>query len=289
MYTTEFNSTNEITMTRSQYRTMMREKKRRQTIRKIEYAVAAGLIGFILAFAVYTNVAYHSQPKQIDNKVQYVLTDREVVSINYTEEEEITPDYTNMEIGTNMQLVDSTMFAAAPEVEQNQPEFIEYDLPSVYYGDIDFSTFQPYMDYKMVTDTSSNSYEVCSSENLYIDENGLCRYALRDDQFSIDGKDDYVIALGTYYKEKGKTGQRYLIHTSEGYYTATVGDEKADEHTDEYHMFVRHGENGQYAGMIEFLVDTDYLDSDIRAMGTVTACDDPVLQGEILGISQIVE
>ena len=289
MYTTEFNSTNEITMTRSQYRTMMREKKRRQTIRKIEYAVAAGLIGFILAFAVYTNVAYHSQPKQIDNKVQYVLTDREVVSINYTEEEEIKPDYTNMEIGTNMQLVDSTMFAAAPEVEQNQPEFIEYDLPSVYYGDIDFSTFQPYMDYKMVTDTSSNSYEVCSSENLYIDENGLCRYALRDDQFSIDGKDDYVIALGTYYKEKGKTGQRYLIHTSKGYYTATVGDEKADEHTDEYHMFVRHGENGQYAGMIEFLVDTDYLDSDIRAMGTVTACDDPVLQGEILGISQIIE
>ena len=96
MYTTEFNSTNEITMTRSQYRTMMREKKRRQTIRKIEYAVAAGLIGFILAFAVYTNVAYHSQPKQIDNKVQYVLTDREVVSINYTEEEEITHVYTNM-------------------------------------------------------------------------------------------------------------------------------------------------------------------------------------------------
>ena len=288
MYTTEFNSTNEITMTRSQYRTMLREKKRRQTIRKIEYAVAAGLIGFILAFAVYTNVAYHSQPKQIDNKVQYVLTDREhVVSVDYNEEE-IKPDYTNMEIGTNMQLVDSTLFAS-PVVEEKEPEFIEYDLPSVYYGDIDFSTFQPYMDYKMVTDTSSNSYQTLNSEKLYIDDNGLCRYSVDDDQFSIDGKDDYVIALGTYYKEKGKTGQRYLIHTTEGYYTAIAGDEKADEHTDKYRMFVRHGENGQYAGMIEFLVDTDYLDSDIRTMGTVTACDDPVLQGEILGISQIVE
>lgn len=288
MYTTEFNSTNEITMTRSQYRTMLREKKRRQTVRKIEYAVAAGLIGFILAFAVYTNVAYHSQPKQIDNKVQYVLTDREhVVSVDYNEEE-IKPDYTNMEIGTNMQLVDSTLFAS-PVVEENEPEFIKYDLPSVYYGDIDFSTFQPYMDYKMITDTSSNSYQTLNSEKLYIDDNGLCRYSVDDDQFSIDGKDDYVIALGTYYKEKGKTGQRYLIHTTEGYYTAIAGDEKADEHTDKYRMFVRHGENGQYAGMIEFLVDTDYLDSDIRAMGTVTACDDPVLQGEILGISQIVE
>lgn len=288
MYTTEFNSNNEITMTRSQYRTMLREKKRRQTIRKIEYAVAAGLIGFILAFAVYTNVAYHSQPKQIDNKVQYVLTDREhVVSVDYNEEE-IKPDYTNMEIGTNMQLVDSTLFAS-PVVEEKEPEFIKYDLPSVYYGDIDFSTFQPYMDYKMVTDTSSNSYQVLNSEKLYIDDNGLCRYSVDDDQFSIDGKDDYVIALGTYYKEKGKTGQRYLIHTTEGYYTAIAGDEKADEHTDKYRMFVRHGENGQYAGMIEFLVDTDYLDSDIRTMGTVTACDDPVLQGEILGISQIVE
>lgn len=288
MYTTEFNSTNEITMTRSQYRTMLREKKRRQTVRKIEYAVAAGLIGFILAFAVYTNVAYHSQPKQIDNKVQYVLTDREhVVSVDYNEEE-IKPDYTNMEIGTNMQLVDSTLFAS-PVVEEKEPEFIKYDLPSVYYGDIDFSTFQPYMDYKMVTDTSSNSYQVLNSEKLNIDDNGLCRYSVDDDQFSIDGKDDYVIALGTYYKEKGKTGQRYLIHTTEGYYTAIAGDEKADEHTDKYRMFVRHGENGQYAGMIEFLVDTDYLDSDIRTMGTVTACDDPVLQGEILGISQIIE
>lgn len=288
MYTTEFNSTNEITMTRSQYRTMLREKKRRQTIRKIEYAVAAGLIGFILAFAVYTNVAYYSQPKQIDNKVQYVLTDREhVVSIDYNEEE-IKPDYTNMEIGTNMQLVDSTLFAS-PAVEEKEPEFIEYALPSVYYGDIDFSTFSPYMDYKMVTDTSSNSYQTLNSEKLYIDDNGLCRYSVDDDQFTIDGKDDYVIALGTYYKEKGKTGQRYLIHTTGGYYTAIAGEEKADEHTDEYHMFVRHGENGQYAGMIEFLVDTDYLDSDIRAMGTVTACDDPVLQGEILGIYQIVE
>ena len=288
MYTTEFNSTNEITMTRSQYRTMLREKKRRQTIRKIEYAVAAGLIGFILAFAVYTNVAYYSQPKQIDNKVQYVLTDREhVVSVDYNEEE-IKPDYTNMEIGTNMQLVDSTLFAS-PVVEENEPEFIKYDLPSVYYGDIDFSTFQPYMDYKMVTDTSSNSYQTLNSEKLYIDDNGLCRYSVDDDQFSIDGKDDYVIALGTYYKEKGKTGQRYLIHTTEGYYTAIAGEEKADEHTDKYRMFVRHGENGQYAGMIEFLVDTDYLDPDIRTMGTVTACDDPVLQGEILGISQIVE
>lgn len=288
MYTTEFNSTNEITMTRSQYRTMLREKKRRQTVRKIEYAVAAGLIGFILAFAVYTNVAYHSQPKQIDNKVQYVLTDREhVVSVDYNEEE-IKPDYTNMEIGTNMQLVDSTLFAS-PVVEEKEPEFIKYDLPSVYYGDIDFSTFQPYMDYKMVTNTSSNSYQTLNSEKLHIDDNGLCRYSVDDDQFSIDEKDDYVIALGTYYKEKGKTGQRYLIHTTEGYYTAIAGDEKADEHTDKYRMFVRHGENGQYAGMIEFLVDTDYLDSGIRTMGTVTACDDPVLQGEILGISQIVE
>ena len=199
MYTTEFNSNNEITMTRSQYRTMLREKKRRQTIRKIEYAVAAGLIGFILAFAVYTNVAYHSQPKQIDNKVQYVLTDREhVVSVDYNEEE-IKPDYTNMEIGTNMQLVDSTLFAS-PVVEEKEPEFIKYDLPSVYYGDIDFSTFQPYMDYKMVTDTSSNSYQTLNSEKLYIDDNGLCRYSVDDDQFSIDGNSPF---LGKNMKEAG--------------------------------------------------------------------------------------
>ena len=48
------------------------------------------------------------------------------------------------------------------------------------------------------------------------------------DQFTIDGQDDYMIALGTFYKEKGTAGNRYLIETTTGAYTAITGSEKAD-------------------------------------------------------------
>lgn len=176
-----------------------------------------------------------------------------------------------------------------PETKEPDPMFIEFDLPSVYYGNIDFSSFQPYMDYRMITDTSSSSYEVCSSDLLYVDEEGLCRYEVADWQFSINGQDDYVIALGTFYKEKGKCGQRYLIETSNGCYTAIAGDEKADEHTDSLNMFVMHGADSDYAGLIEFLVNTDKLDSNIKTLGTVTASSNEILQGEILGIYLIEE
>ena len=45
----------------------------------------------------------------------------------------------------------------------------------------------------------------------WTDEYGLRRYKVSEDQFTINGKDDYVIALGTYYKEKGTAGSRYII------------------------------------------------------------------------------
>lgn len=292
MYTTEFQHNHvrnnsqvaiyEIqTMNRSQYRTMMRDKKRKRFIRRVEYFVAAMLVGFILSFAIYTNLAYHAQEEKINN------TYREMTATMYTDlsEETIYVHETEPVAATTM----AVQYEDTTTAVQETPTFHAYDLPSVYYGDIDFSTFQPYMDYQMVTDTTSSSYQVCSSENIYIDDEGLCRYALDEEQFSINGQDDYVIALGTFYKEKGKCGQRYLIHTTNGYYTATAGDEKADVHTDEHHMFVRHGEQGEYAGMIEFLVDSDKLTSAIQNMGTVTASTNPILQGEILGVYEIEE
>lgn len=292
MYTTEFQhnhvrnhskvSIYEIqTMTRSQYRTMLRDKKRKRLIRRVEYFVAAVLIGFILSFAIYTNLAHHAQEKEINN------TYREMTNTQYTDlsEKMIYVHETEPVAATTM----AVQYEDSITDVQETPTFHAYDLPSVYYDGIDFSTFQPYMDYQMVTDTTSSSYQVCSSENIYIDDEGLCRYALDKDQFSIDGQDDYVIALGTFYKEKGVCGQRYLIHTTNGYYTATAGDEKADAHTDEYHMFVHHGEHGEYAGVIEFLVDSDNLSAEICTMGTVTASSNPILQGEILGIYEIEE
>lgn len=166
-------------------------------------------------------------------------------------------------------------------------ELVEYDLPSKYYGDIDFSSFQPYMDYRLITDETSSAYATCYSSNAYTDENGFRRMAVIDG-YKVDSQDDYVIALGTYYNEHMTTGSRWLIVTTNGSYTATVGDEKQDIHTDKFNMFGLHGENGEIAGMIEWIVDTRYIDQAIKNTGSVTAGSNPVMSGEIVNIYKII-
>lgn len=161
---------------------------------------------------------------------------------------------------------------------------VEMELPSKYYGNIDFSSFQPYMSYYKVTNKTSPAYSVCHSENAYTDENGLRRYRTTADQFTIDGQDDYMIALGTFYKEKGTAGSRYLIETTTGAYTAITGSEKADDDTDKLNMFRSHGNK---AGMIEWIVDERCLNNDISAAGTVTNGPVEALKGEIISIYKI--
>lgn len=161
-----------------------------------------------------------------------------------------------------------------------------HDLPSVYYPGVDFSSFQPYMNYRCVTNKNSAAYWVVHSENSYNDEYGMRRYRTTEDQFTINGEDDYMIALGTFYKEKGTAGSRYLIITSTGMYTAITGDEKSDNDTDSKHMFSLH-QDGTCAGIIEWLVDQPNLERTMRRAGTITAGPIEPLRGEILQIYSI--
>lgn len=170
-----------------------------------------------------------------------------------------------------------------PSIEVDGTILTRYDLPDKYYPGIDFSSFQPYMGYKCITSKSSPAYKVTRSEYAYNDEYGMRRYQTTDDQFTIDGQDDYVIALGTFYKEKGTAGSRYLIVTTTGMYTAIAGDEKSDSHTDSRHMFSLH-QDGSCAGIIEWIVDQENLESTMKRAGTITAGPIVPLQGEILHI-----
>lgn len=168
-------------------------------------------------------------------------------------------------------------------------ELIELDLPSDYYGDgIDFSSFFPFEDYKDITNTKSQGYKITRSENCYTDENGLRRYLLTEGEFSVDGKDDYVVALGTYYEPKGTLGTRFLVETTTGSFTIKTADKKSDLHTDDMNMFSTHG-GGKYAGLLEFIVDKSNLDSDIKSAGTITKGSDidEALKGEIIHIYEI--
>lgn len=160
-------------------------------------------------------------------------------------------------------------------------DFKLYDTPDKYYPNMDFK-FQPYMSYNKVTNKKSEAYKINHSSKSYTDEHGLRRYKVEDDQFSINGEDDYVIALGTYYKPKGVCGTRYLVVTTNGMYTAITGDEKDDRHTDSRNMFSKHGNNA--GGIIEWIVDTNKLDDKIKRGGSIHYGDIDVLRGSILYI-----
>lgn len=132
----------------------------------------------------------------------------------------------------------------------------------------DYSTMQPYEDVNCITNESTSAFQVTHDDATYIDHYGLLRYNRNaSTEFTVDGKDDYVVALGTFYKGEGTPcGGRFLIVTDRGEYTVTVGDEKDDQHTGKYHMYSEHAGK---AGLIEFIVDEDTLDPTSKAMGSI--------------------
>lgn len=152
--------------------------------------------------------------------------------------------------------------------------------------DKDYWTFQPYEDYHCITNTQSSAYQVTYSANSYTDDNGFRRVAVSDGMFSI-GTDDYCVAMGTYYKPKGICGIRFLIVTDTGMYTVITADEKSDLHTNSTHMYTTHGENDQYAGVLEYLVDTDLLPDMVSRMGSVHYAPFAPLNGRIQMIYRI--
>ena len=166
--------------------------------------------------------------------------------------------------------------------EANEVE--ELVLPDVYYH-YDYSSFQPYMDVDTITAEGTPSYEVTHSWRTYVDEYGLLRSIPDEDQFNL-GMDDYVVALGTFYKEKGTAGSRYLITTTTGQFTVIAGDEKDDNHTEAMNMGTLHedSEGNISLAIIEWIVDEESLDEDIATYGTVTAGPIEALKGEITGI-----
>lgn len=158
-----------------------------------------------------------------------------------------------------------------------------FKLPKEIYPDLDHSSFQPYMDYRAVTNKKSGAYKLINHEDTYLDEYGFKRKKINQNQFSVYD-DDYIVALGNYYKTKGVVGDRFLVITSTGMYTIVVGDEKSNTHTNETNMFTMHGKR---AGVIEWIVDTKKICKNIKRHGTVTAGEIIPLQGELLHIYKI--
>jgi hypothetical protein len=190
-----------------------------------------------------------------------------------------------------IQILDDVLGVDKIFVLDYESELVKYNLPGDYYPGIDYSTFQPYMCYTKITRKSSPSWKLLHDGLGYTDEYGFRRRRTNPDQFTIEGENDYVIALGNYYKPAGSLGQRFLIVTEGGKFTAIVGDEKADIHTDELNMFSRHGNRKQYAGMVEWIVDitSNNLPQSIIDSGTITKGPIEKFHGKILFIYRIYD
>lgn len=133
--------------------------------------------------------------------------------------------------------------------------------------DVD-SDFKSYMDYRCITNTSSDQYKL--QQKCYTDDNGLRVY---------DGY--YAVALGTYYSST--IGDKFHITLDTGEeFDVIVGDVKADCDTDKTNRYVPVNGN-----IIEFIVDTKKLPKDVRFMGTISALNE--FEGSVESIEKIEE
>ena len=137
------------------------------------------------------------------------------------------------------------------------------------------TSFKTYMDWRCVTNIVSPQYKLIQ-EWGWSDEHGFMR-ASGERDLGIE-EDYYLIALGSYY---GTTiGTKYRITTDTGnVFYGILADQKADAHTNSTNQYARNND------LVEFLVDTRYLRSDVKKMGSAGVFGP--LSGHITGVERI--
>lgn len=151
----------------------------------------------------------------------------------------------------------------------------------VTYTPIDVPThintsFKTYMDYRKVTDKQSSQYGFISTWG-WVDDNGFMRCNGEND-FGIE-QDYYLVALGSHYGTQ--IGTKYRITTDTGnVFYAALGDQKDDGDTDASNRYATDNND-----VVEFLVDTDALNSNVRLNGSANVY--MPLNGSIASIEQI--
>ena len=123
------------------------------------------------------------------------------------------------------------------------------------------TSFKTYMDHRAVTNTSSAQYKYIKRWG-WCDEQGFMR-ATGERELGITD-DYYLIALGSYY---GTTvGTKYRITTDTGnMFYGVLADLKDDRHTNSTNQYASNKD------VVEFIVDTRYLNKTVRKMGSANA------------------
>jgi hypothetical protein len=168
-----------------------------------------------------------------------------------------------------------TAFDSANDLIQNtynksSDKLSKLNTTSLEIPDGDCSSFM-FMDYRALTDTSSKQWE-------------LQQYAWTDWQGFRRIGDDYCVALGTYY---GEMGDRFRVTTDKGNtYTVIEADAKGNDAVfyNDYQSWYHVCGDGRL-NVVEFICDTDCLDSSAWTMGDCGVLDN--IGGNVVSIERI--
>ena len=192
----------------------------------------------------------------------------------------LTSALNKIEVNNNMKSKNSSItYTAENLAKSSNITNTYYEVPmEIPIETLDIPTcnteFKTYMDYRCITDKTSDQYEL--QQFAWTDKDGFRRIG-----------DDYIVAMGTYYAEN--IGNRFKITLdTDNEITVIIGDIKQDIHTDYFNQYTPiYDENGIFfsGNVLEFIVDTDVLPKIPRRLGTVSYFDN--LKGNIKSIERI--
>lgn len=137
------------------------------------------------------------------------------------------------------------------------------------------TSFKTFMDYRAITNKASAQYKYIKQWG-WRDEQGFMRATGERDLGITD--DYYLIALGSYYGTE--IGTKYRITTDTGnVFYGILADQKDDKHTNSTNQYAANKD------VVEFLVDTRYLNKSVRRMGSANVY--MPLNGRIAKIERI--
>ena len=121
------------------------------------------------------------------------------------------------------------------------------------FDNVNAGEFKAYMDYRAITDTSSDQWEL--QKKAYTG-----KYGIRQ----IDGY--FCVAMGSRFGTE--IGQKYTLEMANGKELKVIlADQKADSDTDPTHMYDKLG------GIVEFVVDEENLTPLAKKMGDISYAD----------------
>lgn len=145
---------------------------------------------------------------------------------------------------------------ASMELTNNNKDYVKYiplDVPNIN------SSFKAWMDYRAVTNVQSSQYKYINTWG-WVDSQGFMR-ANGERDLGIND-DYYLIALGSYYGTI--IGTKYKITTNTGnIFYGVLADCKANIHTNHTNQY-----NSWNGNVVEFLVDKNKLNQDVKRMGS---------------------